>query len=116
MATDETVPEWYDDDAKVDAFVSKHRGKLIDKLGLGDLFASSEPAPKPAKLEGGGQRVKATEQGDAMTDLVSTLVKGIKAEARESGRGEAAKPETKPEPKRVGPFVQKSWREKFWQD
>jgi hypothetical protein len=108
--TDETVPEWYDDDAKVDAFVSKHRGKLIEKLGLGDLFASSEPAPKPAKVEGGGQKVKATEQGDAMTELVTALVKGIKAEARESRSGNSEA--TKPEPKVV--TVPTSWRERFW--
>lgn len=66
----------------------KLSARLAKLPALSKLFeAPAEPAPK-AKLEGGGQKVRPNESGDVMTELVTTLVKGLKAQAREEVRTE----------------------------
>ena len=86
-------PAWWEDDAAVDAFAEKHRGRLIDKLGLSDLFAPAPSAPaKPVK--GGGQEVKSAEMEGAMSSLVTALTKGMEMGATigSAGKGAPAPP------------------------
>jgi hypothetical protein len=65
------TPDWFADEAKVDTFVETHKGRLIEKLGLSDLF--SEPPKEAAALSGGGGQVKPQEMEGAMSSLVAAL-------------------------------------------
>jgi hypothetical protein len=97
-------PAWWEDDAAVDAFAEKHRGRLIEKLGLSDLF--TEPTPgkpgKPPTKEGGGQQVRSQEAEGAMSSLVAALTKGVELGASfgaAKAAGEKAPPPPKPKRK-----------------
>lgn len=68
--------KWWEDDAEVDAFADRHRERLIDKLGLSDLY-EAPPATKAKPAKGGGQEVKPLEMEGAMSSLVTALTKGI---------------------------------------
>jgi hypothetical protein len=46
--SDTETPKWFENDEEADAFIDKNREKLIDKLGLGDLFTGDDP-PKASK-------------------------------------------------------------------
>lgn len=74
--TGSTPPPWWENDAEVDAFAERHRGRLIDKLGLSDLFATS-PEKKEPPRKGGGQEVARGDMEGAMSSLVTALTKGI---------------------------------------
>lgn len=89
------TPAWWEDDAQVDAFAERHREKLIDKLGLSDLFAAPPAAAKPV-AKGGGQEVKSTEMEGAMSSLVTALTKGMEMGAAVGSVGKSA-----PAPKKV---------------
>lgn len=88
--------------------------KLTQRLqklpALVSLFENKSEKGKdtPKKVEGGGQPVKANEAGDAMTELVTTLVKGIKAASREEARKGDAPPRQPPK------LPAKGWRQRFW--
>lgn len=78
-----------------------------------DLFAPPEPAPAaPAKgvVSGGGQKVPANQAADTMTELVSTLIKGVKAQAREEARSEPKAAPSAP----AKPFEPPVKKSRFW--
>lgn len=99
------TPDWFADEGKVDAFLETHKGRLIEKLGLSDLF-SELPAPKgaPASSGGGGQ-VKPQEMEGAMSSLVAALTKGVEMGATMAG-AKAAADKPAPAPPRK---MRKNW-------
>lgn len=98
MSEQNETPEWWEDDAKVDAFAERHRDRLIEKLGLGDLFAAPPDKPKAPK-EGGGEKVRPQEMEGAMSSLVAALTKGVEMGATLAGAKSAATAPTAPTPK-----------------
>ena len=69
--------KWWEDEAEVEAFAKTHRGKLIETLGLSDLFQAPAPA-KTTPAKGGGQEVKPLEAEGSMSALVTALTEGMK--------------------------------------
>lgn len=86
---------------------------LKKQPGFSDLFAEKpdkEEPPAKAELKGGGQKVAANQAGDTMSELVSVLVKGLKAQAREEVRGETSATTSRTPP----PPRTRTARQRFW--
>lgn len=110
--SDET-PKWFENDDEADAFIDKNRGKLIDKLGLGDLFAGDDP-PKAsgatAGLTGAGTASKSSsaepvsvpsnQSQDVMGHLVRDAIGALKEAAVAKSTAPASSPPTPPKTRR----------------
>jgi hypothetical protein len=109
VTEENTNPRWFDNEEEVDSFIDTHRGRLIEKLGLSDLFADPSPAPAPKKSapkEGGGEQVRSQDMEASMSSLVAALTKGVEmGAALGSAKAVAEKPEEAPAP----PKTKKSW-------